>query len=414
MSNEKKNSILVVDDEEDIGRVLGFLLKQKGYEVQVVQSGEEAIEIVSKRMLDLVITDIRMHGMDGIELLRRCRDISPSTAVIIMTAHASLGTAVEAIRLGAADYIEKPFVNDEMLETVSIVLQRQDEKRPVHAGPDIGQAGKGFIGSSPRIREVLSVVEKVAPTRSNVLILGESGTGKGMLAELIHANSPRKDKAFLSINCSAIPDTLLESELFGYRKGAFTGAVSDKMGLIVTADGGTLFLDEIGDMPVGTQSKLLQVIESGMLIPLGDTKPRSVDVRIVAATNRDLEERVKQGHFREDLFYRLDVIELSMPPLRARIEDIEPLMRHFLAQFAAQHKKPISGFADGRAGGAAFIRLARKRARTQKRGGTLGAAVREPRNHGRTPSREAPQDYRFVRPGEVRWRRVIEGLGIAI
>ncbi len=338
--------ILVVDDEKDILRALEFILTREGYSVTAVTSGEEAIELLKKEEYDLVLTDLRMPGMDGMTVLEKTLQMRPSTAVIIMTAYATVESAVQAMRMGASDYIVKPFINEDVKLRIKRLLDhRKLREENILLRQQLSQRipGRLFLGNSNQIQQLLSLLEQVIPTKSNVLILGESGTGKGLIAELIHYNSPRKDKPFISINCSAIPETLLESELFGYKKGAFTGAVSDKKGLITMADGGTLFLDEIGDMPLSLQAKLLKVIETGEILPLGDTVKRLVDVRLIAATNTDLENKVKEGKFREDLYYRLSVIEIKIPPLRERKEDIPVLVNNFIKTISEENKKPIRG-----------------------------------------------------------------------
>jgi len=343
---DKKYSILVVDDERDIGRALEFLLTRHGYDVETAYDGNMALEKMGKSEFDLMITDLRMEGMGGMELLEKALAVNPGMIAVIMTAYASVESAVEAMKRGASDYIVKPFVNEDVLLTVKrllehrkVVFENQALKRELsqHMGC------KEFIGESASLLEVFDLLEKVIPTKSNILILGESGTGKGMIAEIIHCNSPRRDNPFMTINCSAIPENLLESELFGYKKGAFTGANSDKAGLISMADGGTLFLDEIGDMPLQLQSKILKVLEEGELMPLGGTKTRSVDVRFIAATNKNIEELVKKKLFREDLYYRLNIFEVSIPPLRERPDDIPILVNHFIEKFSAEHRKNIKG-----------------------------------------------------------------------
>ncbi len=346
---KKTYRILVVDDERDICRALEFLLGREGYVVDTAQSGEEALEKIKKERFDLLLTDLKMEGMDGIELLEQAKIHSPSTIVIIMTAYASVESAVEAMKKGASDYIVKPFVNEDVKLTVRRLLEHRDlQIENLALKQQLSQyfECKDFVGDSPQIRRIFDTLEKVIPTKSNILILGESGTGKGMIAEIIHCSSPRRDKPFMSINCSAIPENLLESELFGYRKGAFTGASTDKTGLIVMADGGTLFLDEIGDMPIGLQSKLLKVIETGEVLPLGDTKPKVVDVRIIAATNKDLEAMIERGEFREDLYYRLNVIEITLPPLRERKDDIPLLVRRFIEIYSRENNKVVRGIDD--------------------------------------------------------------------
>ena len=348
MKPEQYN-VLVVDDERDICRALEFLLSREGYKIVTAYSGEDALKKLGADDFDLVITDLRMEGMDGMQVLEKAHGINPNLMVIIMTAFGSVESAVEAMKKGASDYIVKPFINEDVKMTVRRLLEHKKvlmenvvlrQQLSQHLG------GKEFVGVSPQILRVFDMLEKVIPTRSNILILGESGTGKGMIAEIVHNNSQRKDKPFISINCSAIPENLLESELFGYRKGAFTGAASDKKGLIAMADQGTLFLDEIGDMPIGLQAKILKVLESGEMLPVGDTKSRFVDVRLIAATNKKLEEQVSKGLFREDLYYRLNVIEVRMPSLRERREDIAVLARHFIEKYSKENNKKVAGITD--------------------------------------------------------------------
>ncbi len=342
-----KHRILVVDDETDICKALDFLLRREGYEVSIANSGEEAITKIKDSSFDVVITDLKMPKMDGMELLEKTKEISPNTAVIMMTAFSSIESAVEAMKKGASDYIVKPFLNEEIKLTVKKIIEQQKLlNENIALKQQISQriACKEFIVVSDPMIKIIETLEKVIPTKSNILILGESGTGKGLIAELVHCNSPRRDKPFISINCSAIPEGLLESELFGYKKGAFTGAVADKQGLIAIANNGTLFLDEIGDMPVTLQAKILKVIETGEVQPLGDTKTKNVDVRIISATNVDIEQRIKEGKFREDLYWRLNVIEIKIPPLRERKDDVEVLARHFIQKFNEEHKRNIKGF----------------------------------------------------------------------
>jgi len=341
-----KPKILIVDDEPDICRALEFLLKNEGYDVVSVNSGESAIERFKKESFDTVLTDLKMGKVDGIAVLEKARELSPDTPVIMMTAFASIESAVEAMKKGAIDYIVKPFLNEEIKLTIrKIIEQKRVITENIALKQQVSQrmACMDFVANSESMLRIVETLEKVIPTKSNILILGESGTGKGMVAELIHCNSPRRDKPFISINCSAIPEGLLESELFGYKKGAFTGAISDKLGLIPLAHQGTLFLDEIGDMPLNLQVKLLKVLETGEVYPLGDTKPKIADIRIVAATNVDIENRIKNGRFREDLYWRLNVIEIKVPPLRERKDDIGILTKHFISKFSERHKKNVKG-----------------------------------------------------------------------
>jgi DNA-binding NtrC family response regulator len=283
--------------------------------------------------------------MDGFEVLKEAQKISPETSVIMMTAFASVGSAVEAMRAGAADYITKPFINDEIRLTIRRLLQSRDlQMENQILRQELSQRRVAFaniIGSSEPMQKVFSIMEKVIPNKSNILITGESGTGKGLVAQAIHESGPRKDKPFISINCGAIPENLLESELFGHKKGAFTSANEDKKGLITMANNGTLFLDEIGELPQSLQVKLLHVIQTKELTPVGDTRVITVDVRIIAATNADLMQRVKEGRFREDLYYRLNVIEIHMPSLRERSDDIPVLIKHYMDIFAKEAGKNI-------------------------------------------------------------------------
>ena len=341
--------ILVVDDERDICRALEFLLSREGYKVAIANSGQEALKKVESDDFDLVITDLKMEGIDGMQVLERSLSMSPGLIVVIMTAFGSVESAVEAMKKGASDYIVKPFINEDVKMTVRRLLEHRKvlmENLVLRQQLSQQFGNREFVGVSPQISQVLDILSKVIPTRSNILLLGESGTGKGLIAEIVHGNSQRKDKPFISINCSAIPENLLESELFGYRKGAFTGAASDKKGLITMADQGTLFLDEIGDMPMGLQAKVLKVLESGEVLPLGETKPRFVDIRLIAATNKDLEEQIRKGLFREDLYYRLNVIEVKIPPLRERKEDVRVLARHFIDRCCRENNKKVAGISD--------------------------------------------------------------------
>ncbi len=342
MKKSRKYKILVVDDEVDISRVLEFLLIGEGYDVSTAPSGEKALEIFEKKSFDLVLTDFKMNGMTGLDLMNKIKSHSPDTPVLIMTAFASVENAVDAMKAGAADYIVKPFINEDVIMTLKRILTQlglEDENRTLRRQLSNRMAQSEFIGGSSSISKIFAEIEKVVPTKSNILILGESGTGKSLMAELIHKNSPRRDGPFLAINCSAIPETLLESELFGYKKGAFTGANSNKKGLVESCDSGTLFLDEIGDMPATIQAKVLKVIESAEITPLGDVNPVQVDVRLIAATNHDLEGLVRDGKFREDLYYRLDVIRFTLPPLRERPDDIPSLAMYFLAKLSREHGK---------------------------------------------------------------------------
>ncbi len=341
----QKASILVVDDEKDICKALNFILSKEGYAVKEAYNGELAIDLIKQENFDIVMTDIKMEKKDGFEVLRETQKISPVTAVIMMTSFGSVGSAVEAMKAGATDYITKPFINEEIRLTVkrilgnkNLELENQILRRELSQRP---AAFSAIIGKSDAMVKIFAVMEKVIPSKTNILITGESGTGKGLVAQAIHESGPRKDKPFISINCGAIPENLLESELFGHKKGSFTSANEDKKGLITMANGGTLFLDEIGEMPLALQVKLLHVIQTRELTPVGDTRVINVDVRVIAATNADLAQRVKEGRFREDLYYRLNVIEIKMPPLRERRDDIAVLIKHYMAIFAREAGKSI-------------------------------------------------------------------------
>lgn len=341
-----KAKILVVDDEKDICKALEFLLKSEGYAVTLAHSGEEAVEKIQKEHFDVVLTDLKMGKLDGVAVLEKTRELSSDTSVVVMTAYASVESAVETMKKGAADYIQKPFLNEDVKITIRKVIEQKrliEENMALRQQLSQHMGCMEFVANSEAMLRIIDTLEKVIPTKSNILILGDSGTGKGLIAEMVHCNSPRRDKPFISINCSAIPEGLLESELFGYKRGAFTGAVSDKAGLITMADQGTLFLDEIGDMPLNLQAKLLKVLETSEVTPLGDTRSRLVDVRLVTATNQNLDQRITEKTFREDLYYRLNVIEIRIPPLRERKEDILMLVNHFVKRYAEENKKTVRG-----------------------------------------------------------------------
>ncbi len=332
--------ILLVDDETAILETLEILFRGEGYEVAIADSGPKALAALEDERPDLVLTDIRMPGAGGLDVLSQARSVDPELPVILMTAQASLQTAVRAVNEGAYYYLQKPFSNEELLA----ICRRATEARALRVEnkrlkKEIRKRTKGGvprpIGVAPRFMEVLELAETVAATGSTVLISGESGTGKEVVARYIHELSDRCEASFLSINCGALPESLLESELFGHVKGSFTGAVKDKDGLLVAAGGGTFFLDEIGEMSPSTQVKLLRAIQEREVIPVGSTKAVSVDVRIIAATNRDLEEEIQRGAFRSDLYYRLNVIQLHLPPLRERVEDVPLLARYFLDRLSA-------------------------------------------------------------------------------
>ncbi|MBI5327064.1 MAG: sigma-54-dependent Fis family transcriptional regulator [Deltaproteobacteria bacterium] len=341
MSKEK---ILIVDDERSIRDFLEIMLKKEGYKVASVPSGEEAIKLTGQTSYELVISDIRMKGMSGVELLKKVKEINPDTIVLMITAYASVDTAIDAMKAGAYDYITKPFKIDEVkyiiknaldrkrLETENILLKKELKSRYGFAN---------LIGTSRKMLEVYEIIKRVADTKTNILITGESGTGKELVARAIHYEGSRKDKPFVPINCGAIPENLLESELFGHQKGAFTGAVVNKSGLFEMANEGTIFLDEIIEMPIQLQVKLLRVIQERNFRRVGGIEDISIDVRIIATSNKDIDKEVREKRFREDLFYRLNVIPIHIPPLRERKEDIPTLAEHFFEKYRVELGKNI-------------------------------------------------------------------------
>ncbi|HET7910192.1 MAG TPA: sigma-54 dependent transcriptional regulator [Nitrospira sp.] len=334
--------ILVVDDEKSLREVMSIMLKRAGYDVTEASNGEQAIGQVNKEIYDLVITDLRMPKADGMDVLKAVKSLSPDTVVLVVTAFGTADSAVEAMKQGAYDYLTKPFQVDEVqliirnaLEKRRLSTENMLLKREMASQSSFAQ----IVGQSEAMQKVFDVVRKVADSKSNVLICGESGTGKELVARAIHYNSARCGMPFVAVNCSAVPETLLESELFGHMKGSFTGAVANKAGLFEIANGGTIFLDEIGDTTPAIQVKLLRVIQEREFRRVGGNQDVKVDVRVIAATNRDLEKAVADGSFREDLYYRLDVIPIRLPPLRLRAGDIPLLVTHFLEKFAKESGK---------------------------------------------------------------------------
>jgi len=340
-------TILVVDDEVQQAQALAGFLRKKGYDVHVSDAAEDALEKIRSLPIDLVLTDMRMPEMDGLELLHRGKQINPELDFVVITAFGSVDNAVEAMKRGAVDYLTKPIDLDQLELVVNRVRERKQlisENRWLREQIAEKHGFGNIVYVSQRMSEALSVAARAAPTRATVLILGESGTGKELVARAIHAASPRKDKPFVVVNCAALPESLLESELFGHEKGAFTGADRLRKGRFELADGGTMFIDEVGDLPPQVQVKLLRVLQEGTFERVGGTETLSVDVRIVAATNRDLDRMVKEGSFREDLYYRLNVVRVWIPPLRERREDIPPLLDHFVRRFSTEYGKKIQGF----------------------------------------------------------------------
>jgi two-component system response regulator PilR (NtrC family) len=331
-----KIKILVVDDELSMREFLSILLEREGYNVSVAGSAEEALRLMEMSMFDLVLSDVQMHGLSGIELLGRIKKLSPETGVLMITAFSATEQAVEAMKLGAYDYIAKPFKIEEIKQLVINALEKQGLKREnALLKIDVQERSTfcGIIGQSQKMRELIDMIQKVAASQSSVLVLGESGTGKELVARAVHSCSPRKSKPFVAVNCGAIPENLIESELFGHKKGSFTGAVNDRPGLFEHAEGGTFLLDEIGELPLLLQTKLLRVLQEKEFKRVGCVQTRKTDVRIICASNRDLEAQVRENSFREDLFYRINVVQLQMPPLRERIEDIPLLVAHFCQKY---------------------------------------------------------------------------------
>jgi len=342
--------ILIVDDELPQLELIGGFLKKQGFDVVAAEGGEKALQIFRQESFDLVLTDQKMPKMSGLDLLKAVRALNPEEAVIVMTAYGSIETAVSAIKEGASDYLTKPLNLDELLHRIETVKERnrlltenRDLREALHERIRI----EGIIGESGRMQEVFSLVRRVAPSEATVLIRGESGTGKELIAQAIHYASPRASRSLVRLNCAALPETLLESELFGHEKGAFTGAYTTRKGRFEMANGGSLFLDEIGDLRLHLQAKLLRVLQEKEFERVGSSRPIPVDVRILAATHRDLEKLIQEGQFREDLYYRLNVVTVVLPPLRERRQDIPPLLDHLVKKFAEKNGKSIKGFTQG-------------------------------------------------------------------
>ena len=337
--------ILVVDDDRGMQDMLDIMLSRAGYQVATADDGAAALEIIRKKKFDLVITDLKMPRVDGIELLRGVKEAAPETAVILLTAFASGETALAAMREGAYDYVEKNFNVDDLLTIVRDALEKREAERK--EGPAVQQEGNNtryfgtMVGRSKEMQKVYALIGKVADTPANVLLLGESGTGKELVARAIHGNSARKARPFVAINCGGIPENLLESELFGYMKGSFTGAFADRAGLFEVARGGTIFLDEIAELPVVLQVKLLRVLQERTIRRIGGSEDIKTDVRIISATNQNLQEKVRRGEFREDLYFRLNVIPIHIPPLRKRREDIPLLVQYFIEKYAREFGKEV-------------------------------------------------------------------------
>lgn len=339
-------NVLVVDDEAVIREGLRRILEDKGYAVQHASRGNLALEELQQNDFDLVLTDLKMPGMGGMEVLKTIRVLQPAVPVIIITGYATIETAVEAMRKGAFDYLSKPFEPGQILDKVEKALEQREillEHFSAAPAAEDEEKLKPLLGRSPSMQKVFRRILQVAPTDSTVLITGESGTGKELAARAIHRNSSRRDRSFVAVDCTSLAENLLESELFGHIKGSFTGATQSKPGLFKVADGGTLFLDEIANISLPTQAKLLRVLQQREVTPIGGTSPIPIDIRLVAATNRNLKDMVNEGEFREDLFFRLNIIPVDLPPLRERKDDLELLTRHFLEKFSGEIGKEIRG-----------------------------------------------------------------------
>jgi len=345
--NENTSHILVVDDELSMREVLEYMLTKEGYRVSCAKDGRSAIELLEKQTFDLLLCDIKLGDISGLDVLRACKKSNQETVVILISAYASTETAVEAMNEGAYDYVPKPFDKDELLQTVAKALDLKTLEHEKELLDDQLKQNLHFdmlVGNSPAMRHIYKLIQQVAKTKTNVLITGESGTGKELIARAIHQESDRSDKPFVVINCGGIPETLMESELFGHKKGSFTGATQDKKGLFEIAHKGTIFLDEIGELGLPIQVKLLRAVQEKVFKAVGGNEDIVVDIRIIAATNKTLEKEVISGNFREDLFYRLNVIEIKVPPLRERKADLRALAQHFLEKYTKEMGKEISKF----------------------------------------------------------------------
>ena len=345
MADAARKRVLIAEDEQNLRWVLGAIVGREGHDVLQANDGAEALELLGRHAVHALITDLRMPRLDGMELLRRVRQEWPEVPVVMITAHGTVENAVEAVKLGAFDYIEKPFEQEQIRQVVRKAIEHQAaaqaDARPQEPRPGCGRFS--LVGQSPAIQQVFALIEKVADTPSTVLITGESGTGKELVAKALHEHSSRRKGPFIKINCAAIPATLMESELFGYEKGAFTGAVGSKPGRFELSHQGTLLLDEIGEMPVEMQAKLLRVLQDGQVERLGAVRSQQVDVRLITSTKRDLQKEAAAGVFRDDLFYRLSVVPILLPPLRERRADIPLLVDHFVGRFNERLKKRMQG-----------------------------------------------------------------------
>jgi two-component system response regulator AtoC len=346
---KKRPKILVVDDEDIVRESLRDWLGGVGYKVDIAESAEKALQIIKQKRTKIMIADLIMPGMNGIELMKKAKEIVPTIATVIITAHGTIQTAISAIREGAYDYVEKPFCPEKVELLIKNLIEHQDlveENISLRRKIEDRFQFEGIIAKSPKMLKIIELIKTVAPTNATILIIGNTGTGKEVIARAIHHQSPRRNKPFIATSCAALPESLLESELFGHEKGSFTGAMERKKGKFEAGDKGTLFLDEIGEINANTQIHLLRALEEKKITRVGGNEEINVDVRVIAATNRNLKMTIKQGTFREDLYYRLNVVTIDLPPLMDRMEDILPLAEHFLKKYAEENNKRIKNFSD--------------------------------------------------------------------
>jgi two-component system, NtrC family, response regulator PilR len=340
-----QSHLLVVDDERSMRELLEYMLSKEGYAISLAENGRTAVEMVQQTEFDLILCDIRLGDITGLEVLRAAKKATPQAVVILISAYATTETAVEAMNDGAYDYVPKPFDNEELKQTIALALERKTleaERQVLESELKDTVHFDKIVGNSPRMQHIYQMIRQVAKTRTNILITGESGTGKELIAKAIHSESDRADKPFIPINCGGIPETLVESEFFGHKKGSFTGATQDKKGLLEAGHGGTIFLDEVGELSIPMQVKLLRAVQERVFRRVGGTRDISVDIRILSATNKQLEDEVIAGEFREDLFYRLNVIEIKVPPLRERKGDLKLLAQHFIEKYAREMNKAVT------------------------------------------------------------------------
>ncbi len=346
---KKRTKILVVDDEDIVRESLRDWLDGVGYKVDIAESGDKALKIIKHKKIKIMIADLIMPGINGIELMKKAREIVPTISTVIITAHGTIQTAITAIREGAYDYVEKPFCPEKVELLIKNLVEHQDlveENISLRRKIEDKFHFEGIVAKSPKMLKIIELVKTVAPTNATILIIGKTGTGKEVIARAIHHQSPRRNRPFIATSCAALPESLLESELFGHERGSFTGAVERKKGKFEAGDKGTLFLDEIGEINANTQIHLLRVLEEKKIIRVGGNEEINVDVRVIAATNRNLKVSINQGRFREDLYYRLNVVTIDLPPLKDRMEDILPLAEHFLKKYAEENNKRIKSFSD--------------------------------------------------------------------